>query len=81
MDNLRVLGVGRDAENEKAVLLCCNRRPSDDEMRVIHAILRQPLEYSEAAHIAHDMRAGLFPERSSIDAYVASALRATSPAE
>ena len=38
-DGLRALGVGRDAGNEKALLVCFNRKPSDDEMRALHDLL------------------------------------------
>ncbi len=39
-DLLRVLGVSRDAENDKALILSLSRPASDDELRDIHERLR-----------------------------------------
>lgn len=40
-DDFRVRGVGRDCENERVLCLYLNRRPTDDEMRRIHELLRE----------------------------------------
>ncbi|EKS26714.1 hypothetical protein [Afipia felis] len=37
---LEIIGVGRMFDNEKALLLICNRKPTDDELRAIHDLLR-----------------------------------------
>lgn len=39
---LRVLGVGRDSENPKALLICLNIEPGDGDIRMIHDMLRPP---------------------------------------
>lgn len=39
---LRVLGVGRDAENPKALSLTMNTEPSDHDIRMVHDMLRAP---------------------------------------
>ncbi len=36
---LRINGVGRDAENERSLILYLSRRPTDDEMRRLHNYL------------------------------------------
>lgn len=35
----KAVGVGRVADNERALLVCYNRRPTDDEIRGIHELL------------------------------------------
>lgn len=40
-DPLRCIGVSRDAENEKALVLCFNRAPDDQEFRAIHDRLNE----------------------------------------
>lgn len=45
---LRILGVGRDAENPQALSLTMNGRPSDEDIRMVHDMLRPPT-YSPAA--------------------------------
>lgn len=37
---LRALGVGRMADNTKAILVSFNRAPTDDELRGLHELLR-----------------------------------------
>lgn len=39
-DSTRVVGIGRDAENEKALVIYFTGKPSDDDMRRIHDLLR-----------------------------------------
>lgn len=39
---LRVLGVGRDAENTKSLSLALNTEPSDHDIRMVHDMLRAP---------------------------------------
>lgn len=46
--DLRVLGIGRDAENPKALSLAMNAEPSDDDIRMVHDMLRAPT-YSPSA--------------------------------
>ena len=41
---LKICGVGRDAENEKALSLCFNRELTDDEIRRLHDQLREWLK-------------------------------------
>jgi len=36
LPQLRVIGVGRDAEMPRGLMLYMNREPTDDEMRAIH---------------------------------------------
>lgn len=38
-DYLHARGVGRDASDERSLLVFLNRRPSDDELRAIHDCL------------------------------------------
>jgi len=40
MDEIRVQGVSRMADNDKAILLSFNRAISDDELRALHEYLR-----------------------------------------
>ncbi len=44
LDLLRAKGIGRDFENEQMLFVSFNRRPTDDEMRVIHDLLRDMAE-------------------------------------
>lgn len=37
---LKAIGISRMSDNEKALLVCFNRKPTDDEMRRIHDMLR-----------------------------------------
>jgi len=37
---LRVNGVGRDADNERTLIVYFDRRPTDDELRAVHEHLR-----------------------------------------
>lgn len=39
-DPLKCVGVSRDVENEKALALCFNRIPDDNEIRIIHDNLK-----------------------------------------
>ena len=39
--NLRPLGVSRMADNDRAVLVCFNRAPTDNELREIHEKLKK----------------------------------------
>lgn len=43
-DYIRCVGVSRDAENEKVLMLALSRRPDDDEIRRIHNKLRIVLD-------------------------------------
>lgn len=43
---LRCPAAGRDAENEKTLCFYFNRRVTDDEMRHLHAVIRQAAAYS-----------------------------------
>jgi hypothetical protein len=45
MIDLRIKGCGRDADNEKALVLYFNRKPTDDELRALYDNLRR--EYKE----------------------------------
>lgn len=40
--SLRILGVGRDAENRKALSISLSVEPTDDDIRMIHDILTPP---------------------------------------
>ncbi len=40
MSPLRAKGIGRDFEDEQILFVSFNRCPTDDEMRVIHDLLR-----------------------------------------
>lgn len=37
-------GVGRDADYDRSLVLYFNRRPSDEEMRRVHAVVKRFLE-------------------------------------
>lgn len=37
----KALGIGRDADNEKVLIVSFNTRPTDDEMRAVHNFLRR----------------------------------------
>lgn len=39
---LRVIGVGRDAENPKALSVSLSEEPSDSDIRMIHEFLKPP---------------------------------------
>lgn len=41
MSDLKCPGVGRDADNDKALAFYFNRRPSDDEMRYLHEVMQR----------------------------------------
>ncbi|KYK50340.1 hypothetical protein A1D31_39160 [Bradyrhizobium liaoningense] len=43
---LRCPAAGRDADNEKMLCFYFNRRVTDDEMRYLHAVMRQAAAYS-----------------------------------
>ena len=43
---LRCPAAGRDAESEKTLCFYFNRRVTDDEMRYLHAVIRQAAAYS-----------------------------------
>ena len=36
MQPIKISGVGRMADNEKAILLIASRKPTDDELRALH---------------------------------------------
>lgn len=40
-DDLKAIGAGRDAQNERFLSICFNRRPTDDELRAVHNFLRR----------------------------------------
>lgn len=42
-NRLKINGIGRDAEYDKALILTLNRRPTDDEMRFIQDRLNEEL--------------------------------------
>lgn len=44
-----VSGAGRDAENERVVIIYCSRRPTDDEMRAIHDAARDAPPFDRSA--------------------------------
>lgn len=44
---LRALGIGRDAEDERTLFVIFNRAPDDDEMRNVHDLLRQHMAAAE----------------------------------
>lgn len=44
---LRAQGVFRDQENERFLCFGFNRRPSDEELRAVHDLLRRPLPPEE----------------------------------
>jgi hypothetical protein len=39
---LKARGVFRDPDSDRTLFIAFNRRPTDDEMRAIHEILRHP---------------------------------------
>lgn len=39
---LSAKGIGRDPDNEQVLFASFDRRPTDDEMRAIHDLLRKP---------------------------------------
>ncbi len=44
MSPLRAKGIGRDFENEQTLFVSFNRRPTDDELRALHDLLRDMAE-------------------------------------
>ncbi len=48
MTDLIVRGISRSAGDERELCLCCDRDPTDDEMRLIHDILRESLARGDA---------------------------------
>lgn len=44
---LRVWGVSRMADNEKALLVSFNRRLTDDEMRFLHEVIERGTSFVE----------------------------------
>ncbi|WP_316205762.1 hypothetical protein [Bradyrhizobium sp. SZCCHNS1012] len=38
---LKCCGAGRDAENDKALCFYFSRKPTDDEMRFLHAVMQR----------------------------------------
>ncbi len=46
---LRCPGIGRDAENQKALCFYFNRPVSDDEMRFLHEVVQRAVAISMAS--------------------------------
>ena len=44
---IKVLGVSRDVDNERVLVIVFNQRPSDDEMRYLHEAVREIVESGE----------------------------------
>lgn len=40
-DHLRAIGIGRDLQNDRVLILSLNRPPNDDELRAIHDAIRR----------------------------------------
>ena len=52
--DLRIPGISRMADNEKALLLSCNRKPTDEEMIVIHdRLCARPALLNVLKRLAH----------------------------
>lgn len=41
MSDLRCFGGGRDADNQQTLWFAFNRRPTDDELRFLHDVMRR----------------------------------------
>ena len=49
MNDLKVYGTGRVADNEQVLLVMMSRKPTDDELREIHDILREYFNFDWSA--------------------------------
>jgi hypothetical protein len=49
MNDLKVYGTGRVADNEQALLVMMSRKPTDDELREIHDVLREHFNFDWSA--------------------------------
>lgn len=60
MDSIKILGVGRVADNQRALLIACNQIPSDDDIRKVHEHLRNLAQPEDSTvKYCHKCRVGL----------------------
>jgi hypothetical protein len=56
---LKVRGVGRVADEPRAMLVCFNERPTDEELRFLHDVMERAVACMYVGHITTKLKTNL----------------------